>query len=374
MNNTILIIDDMKTNIDSLTNILRYNYSLMAAVSGKNALKALERKKPDLVLLDISMPDIDGFDVLTYMKDHSEFSSIPVIFVTGEHNTEIEEKGILMGAVDYIKKPYNEAVVRAKVKNHIELKNYRDNLESMIYERTKDLEERTRQLAASHEAIIMGMSLMSESHDKITGDHLERIKGFTRIITDKMLEMYPDMITKELADLIVLYSPLHDIGKVAVPDAVLKKPGKLTPEEFAIMESHTIEGAELLKKTEHYLVKDKTMQDLKVAIEIAEGHHEKYNGAGYPHKLKGDDIPLSARIVSVADVYDALRSSRQYKKGFSCQETLDIILVGDGRTSPEHFDPRILEILKSSYTEFEMLLEKGKIDNLEELATDFPIK
>lgn len=360
MNNSILIVDDMKSNIDSLTIILRYNYSIMAAISGKNAIKLLERKKPDLVLLDLSMPDVDGFDVLKYMKEQPELMNIPVIFVTGEHSADIEEKGIEMGAVDYIKKPYNESVVRAKVRNHLDLKNYRDNLELMIYERTKDLEERTKQLVASNEAIIMGMSLMSESHDKITGDHIERIKSFTRVMTDKMLEVYPDIITKELADLIVLYSPLHDVGKVAISDAVLKKPGKLTPEEFAIMESHTIEGADLLKKTELFLVQNKDTDSLKIAIDIAEGHHEKYNGTGYPHKLKGEDISLAARIVSVADVYDALRSPRQYKKEFSYEETLDIILVGDGRTSPEHFDPKILEILKSVHGDFEKILEKNK--------------
>ena len=360
MDNTILIVDDMKINIDRLTNILRFNYSIMAAVSGKNAMKVLEHKKTDMVLLDLVMPDIDGFEVLKFMKQNKDLMNIPVIFVTGELDAEIEEKGIELGAVDYIKKPYNESVVRAKVRNHLELKNYRDNLELLIYERTKDLEKRTDELAASHEAIIMGMSLMSESHDKITGDHIERIKSFTKVVTDKMLEMYPDKITKELADLIVLYSPLHDVGKVAIPDAVLKKPGKLTPEEFTIMEGHTLEGADLLKKTELFLVKDKENHKLQVAIDIAEGHHEKYNGLGYPHKLKGEDIPLAARIVSLADIYDALRSPRQYKKEFSCQETLDIMLVGDGRTSPEHFDPMILEILKNVYGGFERILEANK--------------
>jgi putative two-component system response regulator len=360
MNNTVLIVDDMKINIDSLTNILRPNYSVMAAISGENAIKLLNRKQPDIVLLDLSMPDIDGFDVLQYMKEQPELVNIPVIFVTAEINEESEEKGLELGAVDYIKKPFNEAVVKAKVRNHLELKNYRDNLELIVYERTKDLEERTRQLAASHEAIIMGMSLMSENHDKITGDHIRRIKDFTRILAYKLLEIYPDMLTEDVANLIVLYSTLHDVGKVAISDAVLKKPGKLTPEEFVMMEMHTVNGADLLRETEDFLVKDKDTQDLRVAIEIAEGHHEKYNGMGYPHKLKGDEIPLSARIVSIVDIYDALRSPRQYKKEFSYEETLEIMLVGDGRTSPEHFDPRVLEAFKNVHDEFEKVLESNK--------------
>ena len=357
MNNTVLIVDDMKINIDSLSNILRNDYSVMAAISGTNALKILARKKPDLVLLDISMPDIDGFQVLKYMKETPEFTNIPVIFVTSEHNEEIEEKGLAPGAVDYVKKPYNQAIVKAKVRNHLELKNYRDNLEILVSRRTQDLENRTIQLAASHESIIMGMSLMSESHDKITGDHIERIKKFTRILTDKMLEMYPNAISKELADLIVLYSPMHDVGKVAIPDAVLKKTGKLSPDEFSIMESHTTEGAELLRKTNQFLTKDSL--DLKVAIEIAECHHEKYNSTGYPNKLKGEEIPLSARIVTITDVYDALRSRRPYKKEFSYEETLDIIFNGDGRTNPEHFDPMIMDILKKVHGSFEVILNES---------------
>jgi len=370
MENTVLIVDDIKINIDTLTDILRTNYSVMAAISGENAIKLLGRKKPDIVLLDLSMPGIDGFDVLQYMKEQPELMNIPVIFVTGETNEVAEEKGLELGAVDYIKKPYNSTVVRTKVRNHLELKNNRDNLELLVRERTQDLEERTNQLAASHETIIMGMSLMSEIHDKVTGDHIERIKGFTKILTDKMLNMYPDMITKHLADLVVLYSPLHDVGKVAISDTVLKKAGKLTPEEFTQMERHTINGAELLKNlikgTEHFLVKGKNAYDLRVAIEIAESHHEKYNGEGYPHKLKGDEIPLSARIVTLADIYDALRSPRQYKKEFSYEETMNIILNGDGRTNPEHFDPRVLEVLRCVHGDFEKILDEIKPGTFEQ--------
>lgn len=362
--NTILIVDDVPINIDVLTEILRDSYSIMAASSGESTIKLLSRRKPDLVLLDLSMPDIDGFDVLRYMKDSKELSGIPVIFVTGEHDVEAEEKGIRLGAVDYIKKPYNEAIVKAKVRNHLELKSYRDNLEVLISERTKELEERkleleayskqlekrTKQLAASREAIIMGMSLMSEIHDSVTGEHIERIKIYTKILADKMLEMYPDLITPDLAEQIVLFSPLHDIGKVGIPDNILKKAEKLTPEEFELMKSHTISAGEILKKTEEYLIDDDV--NLRVAREIAVCHHEKYDGTGYPYGYKGEQIPLSARITTAADIYDALRSDRPYKKGYTHEESVDIILSGDGRTMPEHFDPKVLEVFSAVQDDF----------------------
>lgn len=345
MTNTILIVDDKKLNIDLLTNILRGQYKIMAATSGEAAIELLARKIPDLVLLDIIMPGIDGFGVLEHMKSKRELSNIPVIFVTGEHNIATEERGLALGAVDYIKKPFNSTVVGAKVHNHLELKAYRDDLELLVRDRTKQLE-------TSREAIIMGMSLMSEIHDKITGEHIERIKLFTGILTKKMLEMYPDVLDEETAHSIVLFSPLHDVGKIGISDSILKKTGVLTPEEFNIMKMHTRDGAELLRKTEGFLIGNGT-GDLNVAIEIAERHHEKYDGTGYPDGLKGEEIPLSARIITIVDIYDALRSSRPYKKAFTHEESMDIILSGDGRTEPSHFDPMVLEVFKSVSHEFE---------------------
>lgn len=356
MSKTILIVDDVSLNIDLLTAILQDKYSIMAAVSGESALKILDRRKPDLVLLDVSMPGIDGFDVLKIMKERNDLANIPVIFVTGEHDTQAETTGLELGAVDYIKKPYSPAVVEAKVRNHLELKSYRDNLEQSVQERTKELEERTKQLDASREAIIMGMSLMSEVHDSVTGNHIERIKTFTEILARKMAELYPDLITEYEVGQIALFSPLHDVGKVGVPDGILKKVGTLVPEEFDIMKTHTVNAANLLRKTELFF-KDGKDAGLDIAIGIAESHHEKYNGEGYPHGLKGEEIPLAARIVAVADVYDALRSERPYKKAYSHEEAVDIILSGDGRTMPEHFDPRVLEAFKLVHEEFKQVRE-----------------
>jgi putative two-component system response regulator len=345
MNNTIMIVDDMKLNIDILAESLSGDYSIIPATSGESAMKMLQRKKPDIVLLDVFMPGVNGFDVLKFMKEQNELDNIPVIFVTGERDSDVEEKGLALGAVDYVKKPYNPNVVRVKVQNHLELKAYRDKLEYLV-------DERTKQLNASREAIIMGMSLMSELHDKVTGDHIDRIKSFTRSLANKLLVLHPEMISYQLAKETILFSPLHDVGKIAITDAVLKKTGVLTDEEFELMKSHTTEGANLLRKTTLFFTDDESEREMKTAIEIAECHHEKFDGRGYPHGYKGEEIPVSARIVSLADIYDALRSPRPYKKSFSHKESADIITVGDGRTMPTHFDPRVLEAFKAVEEEF----------------------
>ena len=349
MKQTILIVDDKKLNIDIITDILSDSYAVMAATSGERALKLLEKRKPDLVLLDVFMPGIDGFDVLRQMRMDAELSNIPVIFVTGEHDTSAEEKGLLLGAVDYVKKPFVPSIIRIKVRNHLELKSYRDSLESLVRTRTKQLE-------ASREAIIMGMSLMSDIHDKATGEHIERIKSLTSMLAEKMLQMYPDLLSNDLKEQITLFSPLHDVGKIGISDTVLKKTDILTPSEFDIIKSHTIEGASLLRKTESFLAGEKNVDNqLSVAIEIAECHHEKYDGSGYPSGLAGENIPISARIVAVADVYDAIRSVRPYKKSYTHKDAVKIILSGDEKTSPEHFDPKVLEVFKAVNADFENL-------------------
>lgn len=337
MKSTILIVDDRKTDIDMLSVILRDDYTIMAAISGENALKLLEKRTPDLVLLDIFMPGLDGFGVLQHIKSNAALAALPVIFITGEHDEKIEEKGLSMGAVDYIKKPYSEPVVRYKVRNHLAFKSYKDDLEALV-------DKRTLQLTSSREAIIMGMSLMSESHDPVTSGHIERIKAYTRILVDQILTDRPDLLTPEHANQIVLYSPLHDMGKIEVPDEILAKQGMLTPEEHKIMQMHTLTGGELLHKTELFFFDKSDGNDLRTAVEIAESHHERYDGSGYPRGLTGEEIPLSARIVGLADVYDGLRNKKPYKKDFTHEEAVEIILHGGESIAPSHFDPVLLEI------------------------------
>lgn len=343
MAHKIVIVDDIQINLDMLELILGDEYDVFPVSSGEKALLLMDRIIPDLVLLDLLMPEMDGFEVLRRMRENSTLVRIPVIIVTAEKDEESEEKGLNLGAVDYIHKPYNGVIISIKIRNHLELKTYRDNLEDMVAERTK-------QLTASHEAIIMGMSLLSESRDGITGAHIARIKGHTRLLTTYISDKYPDLLSKKSADLITTYSPLHDVGKVGIPDSILKKSGGLTREEFDQMKSHTWKGGELLRLMVDSFSDDNRLP-LEIAIDIAEGHHERFDGTGYPDGLAGEEIPLPARIVSLPDVYDALRSSRPYKKGFNHEEAMDIILKGDGRTDPGHFDPIILEAFCAVHNE-----------------------
>ena len=348
MRHTVMAVDDIQINLMILESMLEADYDVVLATSGEEALAKMPEAKPDLVLLDLSMPDMDGFELLERMHKDERLLNIPVIFVTGEKDVYAEEKGLILGAVDYIKKPYVPEIIRVKIKNHIELKVYRDNLAVAVAERTRQLEKRTQELTATHSAIIMGMSLLSESRDKVTGVHLARIKILTKLLAEKMAALRPDLLDSDMISAIVTYSPLHDVGKVSVPDAVLKKSGGLTQEEFEQMKEHTMGGGDLLRQVAEFLPGDQRL--LSVAIDIAESHHERFDGSGYPNGLSGEAIPISARIVSVADVYDALRSPRPYKRGFSHEEAMDIILNGDGRTAPEHFDPEVLTAFKEIHT------------------------
>lgn len=336
-----MIVDDVQINLDILEAILAGRYGVISASSGEGARKMLASGPlPDMVLLDISMPDISGFELLAWMSADERLANIPVIFVTGETDEYSEEKGLGMGAVDYIRKPYNADIVLLKINNHIELKSYRDDLEKAVALRTCELEQRTAELQMTFQAIILGMSLLSEMRDKVTGAHLARLHSQTLIIGTRLSKARPDVMDKKDAETIASYSPLHDVGKISVPDAVLNKAGGLTAEEFEIMKLHTKGGGDVLRQIAQFLPGERSQ--LNCAIEIAECHHERYDGSGYPKKLRGAEIPLSARIVSLADVYDALRSPRPYKKGFSHEEAVKIITEGDGRTSPAHFDPMVL--------------------------------
>ena len=341
---SVLIVDDSKINLEALSSMLEDFYVVRTAMNGEQALKAMNEFNPDIVLLDVVMPGMDGFEVLRRMKEEKRFLHTPVIFITGSGDSFSEAQGLMLGAEDYIVKPYNPDIVSIKVRNHIDNKLHRDDLERLVEKRTEELRKSNDELGKSQEAIIFGMSYMAERRDLGTGEHLKRLKRITGILANRMHQEDKNFISKEEAFRTTVYSPLHDIGKVAVPDSILLKRGKLTFDEFETIKNHSYLGAEILLQTKELL--DASSDNLGNAVDIAMYHHEKYDGSGYPKGLKGNAIPLSARIVTLADVYDALISKREYKDAYTHAAASDIILNGDGRTKPADFDPFVLEVFK----------------------------
>ena len=337
--NTVLIVDDQEINVEILGAMLEDTYDVCSAYNGQEALEVLEKTEVDLVFLDLVMPIMDGFEVLENIKKDQRFRNLPVIFITSETDSFSEAKGLGLGAVDYIRKPYDSNIVSIKCKNHIENKKYRDNLESVV-------EERTKEISASREAIVMAMSLLAEGRDQETGDHIRRMQNYAKIIAEQIQKEHPELLTKDEVYYITSMAPLHDIGKINIPDSILLKPGKLSNEEFDVMKSHTTLGAQVLKETEKFMRGYKNT--LHYAYEITAYHHEKYDGTGYPNRISNGQIPISAAICSLADIYDALTSERPYKKAFSHQQAVEIITVGDGRVMPGHFAPVVLEAFKQA--------------------------
>jgi putative two-component system response regulator len=346
--NSILIVEDVKENIDSLRAILDAEYDVFVAINGAGAINLLKTTQPDLILLDIGLPDMDGFDVLERIRKMRGCENIPIMFITGEDDTDVEEYSLSMGAEDYIRKPYEPSVLKVKVINCIERKMSRDKLEMLV-------RQRTRELMNSRQMIIMGMSFLAERRDHGTGNHIKRIMRYTELLVNHIAKTHPSLMSPKQQEEIILFSSLHDVGKVGIPDSILLKPGRLTAEEFDVIKTHTTIGAEVLRTTA--MMQEESYDHLTTAIEIAESHHEKYDGGGYPHGLSGEDIPLSARIVTLPDIYDALTTRREYKEAYLHEMAKDIIINGDGRTMPSHFDPIVLQAFIELDEQFQALCD-----------------
>ncbi|CAM3396704.1 HD-GYP domain-containing protein [Arcobacter aquimarinus] len=349
----ILVIDDTPDNLFLVTNLLKDLYTVKVANSGEKALQFLNETliAPDLILLDIMMPVLNGYDVLKKIKENPKLQNIPVVFLTAKSSVEDEKLGFDLGANDYITKPISPPILLARVKTQLENKAISDFLRDKNEFLEKEIEKRTKDVVAIQNVTIFAMASLAETRDNETGNHIKRTSTYVKMLAKK-LQNHPKFkayLTDEMIDTLYKSAPLHDIGKIGIPDHILLKPGKLTPEEFEIMKTHTTLGKEAIEHAEKELGYE--VDFLKTAKEIAYSHQEKYDGSGYPLGLKGDEIPISARLMSIADVYDALRSKRIYKNSLNLETTLKIMKEGRG----SHFDPDMLDAFLEIYDEIEVV-------------------
>ena len=324
---TILVVDDIPENIDVLDGILKNLYNVKVAINGSMALKIAESKDPpDLILLDIMMPEMDGFEVCRKLKENSKTKNIPVIFVTAKGEVQDESHGFYLGAVDYITKPVSPSIVEARVKTHLQLYDQNKALEQKVRERTAEVEETRLQ-------IIRRLGRASEYKDNETGMHVIRMSHYSQFIA----QAYG--LSEDESELILNAAPMHDVGKIGIPDNILLKPGKLDDKEWDIMRRHSLYGYEIIG--------DHNSELLKAASIVAYDHHEKWNGKGYPRGLKEKDIHLYGRIVAIADVFDALTSERPYKEHWSVEKAVNLIKEETG----QHFDPELVQAFLDTINE-----------------------
>ncbi len=367
---TILAVDDTPANIDVVKAVLAADYLIQAAVNGPMALKIIDRQSPDLILLDIMMPEMDGYEVCRRIKADPRFDDIPVIFLTALAAEEDETRGLALGAVDYITKPISPAILRERVKTHLTLKAARDVLQRQKEILEEKVVERTRQMEELQDVAMVAMGSLAETRDPETGNHIRRTQHYVRLLALRLKEhpRFGAFLTPENITMLFKSAPLHDIGKVGIPDSILLKPGKLTAEEFARMKEHPRFGRDAIAAAIHSITTASNF--LVFAQEIAYGHHEKWDGSGYPEGLHGDDIPVAARLMAIADVYDALISRRVYKPPFSQEKTVAIIREGRGT----HFDPDMVDAFLAIADEFHLIARQyadseeevqGKVDRVQ---------
>lgn len=341
----ILVVDDVDLNREILNEILSDDYEVLEASNGEEALEIINREEDNLagVLLDLQMPVMNGFEVLESMKRKGMLKRIPIIIITAEGSIENERHCYDYGVMEFIRKPFDGILVKLRVGNVVALNVYKNHLEDKVAEQTDELQvqnrrlkEQAEKLASSNQRIIEILGNVVESRNLESGQHVQRVKKYTEILARTMMENYPEYtISQEYIDVIVAASALHDVGKVAIPDSILLKPGKLTKEEFDIMKTHTTEGCKLIQNIEDVWSEEYE----RACYEICRHHHERFDGRGYPDGLVGDEIPLAAQIVSIADVYDALVHERVYKDAYSSGEAFRMIISGECGV----FSPKLLE-------------------------------
>jgi len=364
---TILVVDDTPDNLSLMTGLLKDLYKVKIANNGERALKvAMTGTPPDIILLDIMMPVMDGYETCRHLKETQATKDIPVIFLTAKAEIEDEMKGFELGAVDYITKPISPPVVLARVNTHLQLKKMRDYLKDQNVFLEAEVQRRTQEVVAVQEVTILAMASLAETRDNDTGNHIRRTQFYVKALSQK-LRSHPRfsyfLDDEKTIDLLFKSAPLHDIGKVGIPDHILLKPGRFTDEEFEIMKTHPALGRDAIIAAEQRLGLD--LPFLSFAKEIAYSHQEKWDGTGYPEGLSGDDIPISGRLMAVADVYDALICRRVYKEGMPHEKALGIIRENSGT----HFDPDIVEAFTEIADEFIQIAKR-----YEDTAHDVQLK
>jgi putative two-component system response regulator len=337
---TILLVDDAPDNLVLMNDLLCELYRIKIANGGEKALRiAQAAQKPDLILLDIMMPEVDGFEVCRRLKADPSTRDIPVIFLTAKTDAETERQGLELGAVDFITKPISPPRTLARVRTHLMLKDSADFLRDKNDFLEKEVNKRTEEVMAIQDVTILAMASMAETRDSETGNHIRRTQYYVKALAEKLRNhpRFAATLTDAYIDLLFKSAPLHDIGKVGIPDRILLKPGRFEPHEFEIMKTHTTLGRDAIEHAERAL--GTPVPFLSMAKEIAYSHQEKWDGSGYPEGLAGDAIPISARLMAVADVYDALISRRVYKDGMPHEVAVKIIVDGKG----QHFDADIVD-------------------------------
>ena len=348
---TILIVDDTPANLSLLGGLLHSTYTVKAVNHGSKALKVASHEQPDLILLDIMMPDINGYEVCRQLKAYKHTQHIPVVFLTSKTEVSSEEVGMSLGAVDYITRPINPQILLSRVKAHMadssRAQALRVNNEYLEFE----VKKRARELLALQQVTILAMASLAEVRDQDTGNHLRRTQNYIRSLGNHLRHhpRFSSYLNNNVIDLLFKCAPLHDIGKVGIPDRILLKPGRYEPAEFAIMKTHPTLGYEALLHAE--AAAGEPMEFLEVAKQIVYSHHEKWDGSGYPQGLAGDAIPIPARLMALADVYDALICNRVYKAGMSHEQAAQIIVEGKGK----HFDPDVVDAFVELGFEFQAI-------------------
>lgn len=352
---TVLVVDDTPDNLMLMADLLRDRYRVKAANSGETALRVLQGNPlPDLILLDIMMTGMSGHEVARQLQQDPRTRSIPIIFLTALASMENEIEGLQLGAVDYITKPISPPLVLARVQTQLKIKAAADFLRDQNDFLEQEVQRRTREVIAIQDVTIQAMASLAETRDNETGNHIRRTQHYVRLLAELLRDhpRFKSFLNDDSIRQLFRSAPLHDIGKIGIPDHILLKPGRFTPDEFEIMKTHTTLGRDAIQRAEDQL--GLSVDFLRVAKEIAYSHQEKWDGSGYPQGLAGEEIPMSARLMAVADVYDALISRRVYKAGMPHEQALE--LIRQGRAS--HFDPDVCDAFLANAEQFHLIAER----------------